>query len=239
MKKFKKKLQSWAAVMELPLSKEMLELFYDYYLILVEWNEKINLTTLINEDDVIEKHFLDSLLPARHKEYLLWDKAVDIGSGGGFPGIPLKIYYPKMELILLDSNAKKTAFLNSAVKKLGLDNIQAVQSRAEESGQDLNFREKYNLVLSRAVAPLNVLCELGLPLCSVGGRAVFYKGSKVWEEIGDAEKALAAVGAELGYVSRETLPISGTTTNLIFLKKTTPTPEKYPRRTGMPSKRPL
>lgn len=239
MEKFEKKLQSWAAAIGLSLSKEMLELFHAYYLLLVEWNAKINLTNLIDEDDVIEKHFLDSLLLVRYQDCLLWDKVIDIGSGGGFPGIPLKIYYPEMELLLLDSNAKKITFLKIAINKLGLKGVQAVQSRAEDSGHDPLLREKHNLVLSRAVASLSVLCELGLPFCSLTGKAVFYKGKKAWEEVGAAENAFTALGAKLVRVSRETLPISGTTTNLIFLEKTAATPEKYPRRTGVPFKKPL
>ncbi len=208
-----------------------------YKNLLKEWNEKINLTAIEEDREVIIKHFIDSLsiLPYLKNENY---KIIDIGTGAGFPGIPLKIAYSNVDVTLFDSLEKRTKFLNIVINDLGLQGIRTIHGRAEEFGIKQEFREKYDIAVARAVANLPVLLEYCLPFVKLGGSFIAMKGSNT-EEIGLAKKALSILGGEIEEVNEITLPFSDIKRNVILVKKLRHTPTKYPRKAGKPSKEPL
>lgn len=214
------------------------EAFYRYYELLVEWNEKINLTAITEEDEVATKHFLDSLNAAKGiaKDGM---EVIDVGTGAGFPGLPVKIANPGIRLTLVDSLNKRINFLNEVVSELGLKDVTTVHSRAEEMGINKNHREKYDLCVSRAVANLTTLCELCLPFVKVGGMFVSLKGPKAAEELEEAKKAIGLLGGE--FVKMQTYDVSDTDLNhnIVIIKKISQTPTKYPRKAPKPAKEPL
>ncbi|HHV07853.1 MAG TPA: 16S rRNA (guanine(527)-N(7))-methyltransferase RsmG [Firmicutes bacterium] len=200
-------------------------------------NQYMNLSTIVHPEEVIRKHFVDSLtaLPYLPAET---DKLIDIGSGAGFPGLALKIVCPETEVTLIESIKKKANFLRQTAAALGLTDINVCWRRAEEAGQDQQFREKFSVATARAVAALPVLLELALPLVAVGGWFIAYKGPNVAEEIQVAETALAILGGELAEVKEFSLA-GGEQRSLVLVRKAAPTPAKYPRGPGRPAKRPL
>jgi len=206
---------------------------------LVEWNRKFNLTAITDPHNVRLKHFLDSLschLPlGKHAP----DNLIDIGTGAGFPGLPLKLIYPDMALTLVESVAKKTLFLDHIVQELGLDGVQVLNQRAEEVGKDPVHREQYDCAAARAVAGLPTLAEYLLPLVRVGGIVLAQKGGSAPEEAEQASAALETLGGELDELLEVHLPGIDEKRFLIIIKKVKPTPPKYPRRIGIPAKRPL
>lgn len=211
--------------------------FYDYYRLLIEWNEKINLTAITDEDEVAVKHFLDCL----SIKALLPDGAsvADVGTGAGFPGIPLKIANPTVNLTLVDSLNKRTKFLAEAVQKLNLENTEIIWGRAEDVGKDENHREKYDICVSRAVANLTTLCELCLPFVKVGGKLICLKGPKASDEAAEAKRAIKILGGELESISEYEIPDSDLKHNAVIIKKISQTPTKYPRKAPKPAKEPL
>lgn len=220
---------------------EQLVKFEKYTWLLKEWSKKINLTAITDEKEIAIKHFYDSLSliitgMVKEDEQI---SLIDIGSGAGFPGLPLKIWNKNLNVILVDSTRKKIVFLEKVIEELGLTGIQAIWGRAEELGHDVSFREKFSIVTARAVAPLNVLLEYSLPFAAVNGKCVFMKGQKYQEEIAEAEKVLALLGGKIAGVERVTLPLVKEDRFLICIDKVRNTPEKYPRRPGIPKKRPL
>ncbi|HHV71060.1 MAG TPA: 16S rRNA (guanine(527)-N(7))-methyltransferase RsmG [Clostridia bacterium] len=223
----------------LDLSEHQLAQFRLYYEFLSEWNKKINLTALVGEEEVAEKHFLDSLTCALVKNFNSSGDLVDIGTGAGFPGLPLKIAYPQLNLVLVDSLQKRTVFLKEIVEKLGLENVKIYWKRAEEFGKEKKHRESYEQCTVRAVAQLPVLLEYCLPILKVGGILIAQKGNECSEEIFKSEKALTLLGGEIVDVQEVKLPRSGLLRKLIVVKKIHPSPEDYPRRPGIPNKRPL
>ncbi|MEE9199097.1 MAG: 16S rRNA (guanine(527)-N(7))-methyltransferase RsmG [Dehalococcoidia bacterium] len=225
----------------LPLSPAQVERFEVYYRELIDWNRRVNLTRIIGREEVQVKHFLDSLtvakaLPSPVPPGL---RALDIGSGAGLPGVPLKILYPKMEMCLMDSVGKKTAFLEHLVATLGLEGVQVVTGRAETLAHDEAYRERFDLVVSRAVTVLAALLELTLPFCKIGGRVIAQKDASYEREPGDVDRALALLGGRL----EEVLPIElegiSNERRLVVISKAESTPGKYPRRPGVPARRPL
>ncbi|MGI6554411.1 MAG: 16S rRNA (guanine(527)-N(7))-methyltransferase RsmG [Bacillota bacterium] len=211
---------------------------YLFYLELVqEWNKKVNLTSIVDEKEIIIKHFIDSLMGAP----LLGDQGrlVDVGSGAGFPGLVLKIFYPEMEVCLVESVKKKARFLGTAVLALELKGVQVLSLRAEEIGRDISFRESFDYAVCRAVSELAVIAEYCLPLVKVGGYFVAYKGEMVEEELSRAAGAFRCLGGEVGSLRKGKLPFLGDGRTLVQIKKTCPCPGKYPRRPGIPAKRPL
>lgn len=220
------------------ISEKTAEDFYKYYELLIDWNERINLTAITQEDEVATKHFLDSLNAARGivTENM---KVIDVGTGAGFPGLPVKIANPRVKLTLVDSLQKRIGFLNEVIDTLGLDNVETIHSRAEELGVNKNYREKYDLCVSRAVANLTTLCELCLPFVKVGGFFVSLKGPKAPEELELAKKAIGLLGGSLERI--ETYDVSDTDLNhnIVVIKKISHTPTKYPRKAPKPAKEPL
>jgi 16S rRNA (guanine527-N7)-methyltransferase len=226
-----------AAAWGLPLSTEQLEQFAVYAAELQRWNEAINLTSITDLEGISVRHFLDSLRCA-----LSWgdspDSLVDIGSGAGFPGLPLKLLHPSLQLTLIDSVAKKTAFLHHLVEHLGGKQVTILTMRAEDVGRDPLHRERYAVATSRAVAELRVLAEYCLPLVRTGGRFLAPKGADTENEVATAQPALAVLGGEITKIETVSLPDAEPRT-LIVVTKVAPTPAAYPRRTGVPVKRPL
>jgi len=226
----------------LELSPQQLEKFQLFYQELVEWNRKINLTAITDYEEVQIKHFLDSLtvtLALTPQEKNQGYHVIDVGTGAGLPGIPLKIIWPGTRLVLLDATAKKATFLEHLRQRLGLEDIEIVVGRAEEIAHRNEYREKFDLVLSRAVANLPVLAELTLPFCAIGGSFIAQRKGDVETEVTQTDKAFRSLGSELREIKRINLDELGNDRYLVVVDKTSPTPDKYPRRPGIPSKRPL
>lgn len=216
--------------------ERMISEFMQYKSLLLEWNEKMNLTAIEEDRDVIVKHFIDSLSIVPFLGNI--HNIIDVGTGAGFPGIPLKIAIPSLEVILLDSLDKRVGFLNTAISSLKLQGISAVHSRAEDAGMSQKYREKFDAATARAVASLPVLLEYCLPLVRIGGIFVAMKGSSS-EEIAASEKALDVLGGKIEEVKEFSLPYSDMKRNVIIVRKLRQTPTKYPRKAGKPSKEPL
>ena len=224
------------------LTTEQLEQFSVYHRELVDWNRRINLTRITGYEEVQIKHFLDSLTvtpalkaPAKNNRLRL----LDIGSGAGFPGIPLKILLPDISLALLESTGKKAVFLRHLKDRLGLRDVEIIVGRAEEVAHLEHFRERFDIVLSRGVAPLATLVELTLPFCAVGGRFIAQKKGNIELEIRQAAKAIGILGGNLREVKRVEMEEFTDERYLIIIDKISPTPTQYPRRPGMPAKRPI
>jgi len=219
------------------LTEEMQQQFEDYMNLLLEWNEKINLTAITEEDDIILKHFVDSLTISK---YIEQGKAVvDVGTGAGFPGIPLKIERKDLKITLVDSLNKRIKFLDDVIEKLKLENIETLHFRAEEFGQNKKYRESFDIATSRAVANLSTLVEYLLPLVKVGGKCICMKGSDIKDELENSKNAIQILGGEIEKVEEFTLPESDIKRAIITIKKLKSTPNKYPRKPGTPAKEPL
>lgn len=216
--------------------------FEEYFRLLVEWNEKMNLTAITDREEVYIKHFLDSLSFAKINPAAEDFTLLDLGTGAGFPGIPIKILYPKAKITLVDSLQKRITFLNEAVNVLCLNDegsITALHARAEDLAKDKEHRERYDYVVSRAVANLSTLSEYCLPFVKVGGAFVSYKSEKAAEEYKNAKKAIYLLGGEFREEIDFTLPDTEFKRSLLVIGKKTPTSSKYPRKAGMPAKNPL
>ncbi len=224
------------------LTEEQLNKFEVYYRELVDWNKHMNLTSITDYDAVQVRHFLDSLSVTRgikSRDIKLGIKVIDIGTGAGLPGIPLKIALPEIRLVLLEATSKKVKFLQHIVAMLGLENVEIVNGRAEAIAHDVQYREKFNLALSRAVAALPILVELALPFCKTGGRFIAQKKGDVEKELKQAEKAIATMGGRFNEVKPVELLTPEDKRCLVIIDKISPSPTAYPRRPGMPEKRPL
>jgi len=220
------------------ITSTQIDAFNIYEHLLLEWNQKFNLTAITDPHDIRLKHFYDSLTCLR----LIEDQSaaiIDIGCGAGFPGIPLKILRPNLRLVLVDSVGKKADFCSEVVKKLNLSDVAVLHARAEDLGQDNAHREKYDWAIARAVAPLPVLAEYLLPLARVGGNMLAQKGSNVKTEIAQAANAIALLGGELVAVDEFDLPVIKEKRALLQIRKYKATPPQYPRKAGLPSKKPL
>lgn len=220
------------------LSERQLEQFSRYYTLLIEKNKVMNLTALTEPEDVVLKHFIDSLY-AYKAGFMHHKTLVDVGTGAGFPGIPLKIYDPSLQLVLLDSLTKRLKFLQEVSGELGLSSVAFEHQRAEDAGQDKKLREHFDLAVSRAVARLSVLAEYCLPLVKKGGYFIALKGSKYEEELEEAEPALKILGGIVTAVEEVCLPGLTDKRAIIFIRKIKNTPALYPRKAGTPTKNPL
>jgi len=234
---FEENLKDKMEKIDINLSKEQLEQFYQYEKMLLEWNEKINLTSITEENEVILKHFVDS---ATISHYIKKDdKVADIGTGAGFPGVPLKIINSENDLVLIDSLNKRINFLKNVIEELRLKNIKAIHSRAEEIGHNKEYRQKFDIVTSRAVAKLNVLLEYMLPLTKIGGRCICLKGPNIEEEVNEAKNAIEVLGGKIEKIEKLTLPDSDNERSIIIVKCVKQLPNKYPRKAGTPTVSPL
>lgn len=222
----------------LELSNYQLEQFIIYYEMLIEKNKVMNLTAITEFKEVISKHFIDSLSLIKVFQPVK-EKVLDLGTGAGFPGIPLKIAFPDLEIVLLDSLNKRLIFLNEVINRLDLKNIKTLHGRAEDYGKDKNYRETFDLCVSRAVAKLSSLSEYCLPYVKKGGYFISYKSGNVNEELQMSDRAFNILGAELLKTSDFILPGTDIERSLIVIKKTASTPKGYPRNAGKPSKEPL
>ena len=223
----------------LELTQEMQRAFAAYADELLAWNKKTNLTAITDPEAIEMRHFLDSLSVIKGVTFQPGQRVIDVGSGAGFPGLPLRVVYPTIHLTLLEARAKKTDFLAHMAAHLKLNNVTIMTARAEEAGQDTVMREKSDVVLARAVAHMPVLSEYMLPLCKVGGRCVALKGENAAAEVQQAENALRILGGHVEKVIKIELPQVAETHHLVVIEKIAATPPQYPRRAGMPAKRPL
>lgn len=219
------------------LTEEKAEKLYRYYEMLVEWNKVMNLTAVTEFEDVVKKHFADSLTLNRVMDLQKINSLIDVGTGAGFPGLPLAICYPEIQVILLDSLNKRVKFLQAVIDDLGLKNVTAIHTRAEEGARQKNLREHFDVVVSRAVANLSTLSEYCLPYVKVGGHFVAYKSVKLDEEMPQAEKALKILGGSCEKI--EKFELFDMERALVSIKKVKKTPGTYPRKAGTPSKMPL
>lgn len=224
----KEKLISDSLMMGVKLEEFHVKQFEKYQELLLSWNEKINLTAITEEDDIITKHFVDSLYCLKYMNKK--DKVIDIGTGAGFPGIPIKIVSHETNVTLLDSLNKRIVYLNDVINNLGLTNIEAIHGRAEEFGMKPEFREKYDIVTARAVANLFVLSEYCLPFIKVGGKFICMKGSTYKEELEEARAHIEELGGKVINIEEITLPNSDINHTIIVIEKMQSTPKKFPRK---------
>lgn len=234
---FKNKFEDLSKDIGISLTDEQIKNFYSYMNMLLEWNEKMNLTAITEQDDIILKHFVDSLTVL---DYLNDKKSIiDVGTGAGFPGIPIAIMNNDKNVTLMDSLNKRIKFLDELSKELSLDNVKTIHSRAEDLGQDVNYREKYDVAISRAVANLATLVEYMLPLVKKGGLCICMKGQDIADEIKNSEVAIEVLGGEIETIDEFCLPGTDMGRNIIVIRKVKNTNKKYPRKAGIPSKDPL
>lgn len=221
------------------LSEKQISQFMTYYDLLIEWNSFMNLTAITEFDEVIDKHFIDSLAICEHVDFKNGDSLIDIGTGAGFPGIPLKIVFPELRITLLDSLNKRIKFLDTVIESLGLENVETIHGRAEDFAKQQSYREKYDFVISRAVANLATLSELCIPFAKEDKYFVSYKAEKCNEELEEAKKAISILGGKVEKQIEYKLPDTDMNRNLLLIKKVKSTPKKYPRKAGTPAKEPI
>lgn len=232
---FKKHLKE----LDITLSENQFKQFLLYYDILIEWNQFINLTAITEFDEVVKKHFIDSLSLVKAYDLSKPVKIIDVGTGAGFPGIPLKIAFPHLEITLIDSLNKRINFLNEIIQKLGLKNIEAVHGRAEDFARLSQRREKFDLCVSRAVANLSTLCEFCLPFVKKDGYFISYKSEKIKQESIEAEKAISILGGKIEREVEFYFTDEKIYRNLFMIKKVKLTPKQFPRKAGTPTKEPI
>ena len=225
---------------EIKLNDEQAEQFYKYYQLLVEKNKVMNLTAITEFKEVVQKHFVDSCYKSSiYIKENTQKTLIDVGTGAGFPGLPLKIVYPELQVTLLDSLNKRINFLNEVIDELKLKNVETVHYRAEDGARDITLREQFDFAVSRAVANLSTLSEYCLPYVKVDGYFIAYKSGTIEEEANQAKKAIALLGGTQENVLTGMLPDSDISRSIVMIKKKNHTSKKYPRKAGTPSKQPL
>ncbi|WP_188455404.1 16S rRNA (guanine(527)-N(7))-methyltransferase RsmG [Virgibacillus oceani] len=221
------------------LNETQIEQFAIYFNVLVEWNNKINLTALTAEEDVYLKHFYDSISAAFYYDFAGDLHICDVGAGAGFPSIPLKICYPDLKVTIVDSLQKRIGFLNQLAVELNLSDVSFYHDRAENFGKNVKMRETFDVVMARAVARMSVLSELCLPLCKKNGTFIAMKGAQSREELTDGNAAIQLLGGEIKEIHEFNLPEENSERSIIVIDKKRKTPKKYPRKAGMPNKSPI
>lgn len=237
IREFSNKIKDIAKNINLELNDEKVKKFYNYMELLLQWNEKVNLTAITEPNDIILKHFIDSLTIERYIDKNV--NIIDIGTGAGFPGIPISIARTDINITLMDSLNKRIKFLDEVIKENKLNNAKTIHARAEELARDKDYREKFDIATSRAVASLNVLLEYMLPFVKVGGYCICMKGSNIEDEILNSKRALNALNGVIEKIEEFELPNSDMSRNIIIVKKVGKTLSKYPRKAGTPTKDPL
>lgn len=232
---FKEDLKEFGVV----ISDKQMAQFLRYYEMLLDWNEKINLTAITDYDEVLKKHFIDSVSLIKAYDVYRNSKVIDVGTGAGFPGLALKIAYPDLKITLLDSLNKRIHFLNAVIEELHLEEIEAIHGRAEDYARPDKLREQFDLCVSRAVANLSTLSEYCLPYVKKGGYFISYKSEKITEESKSASHAVSILGGKIREQVEFMLPHSDIYRNLFVIEKVKETPKKYPRKAGLPAKEPL
>ena len=236
---FKNELNLDLGKLNIFLEEEQINQFYKYMNILIEWNKNINLTAITDPKEVILKHFIDSIYVLKNIEISSNSSVIDIGTGAGFPGIPLKIVRKDLNVTLLDSLNKRIMFLDNVINNLGLKGISTIHGRAEEMGKNKKYREMFDYAISRAVANLTVLSEYMIPFVKLGGKSICMKGGNIKEELENSQKALGILGGNLLHVEEFNLLDTDIKRSLIIIEKCKITPIKYPRKPGTPVKEPL
>lgn len=232
---FEKKINELGIVLS-EVQKKQFDQFYD---LLVEWNKVMNLTGITEYEEVNEKHFIDSLSIVKAVDMEKVYTVIDVGTGAGFPGIPLKIAFPHLKIVLLDSLNKRIKFLNEVIDQLGLKDISTIHGRAEDYAKQMEYRERFDLCVSRAVANLSTLSEYCIPYVQVGGMFIPYKSGEIDEEVVQAKKAVHLLGGKLEDVVKFQLPESEISRSFVKIKKVNSTTKKYPRKSGLPAKEPI
>lgn len=238
MKKFKN-LEEFLEKNGITLSKKQEQQFYRYFELLVETNKTVNLTAITEFDEVGEKHFLDSVAPIAFMDFKKYESLIDIGTGAGFPGLPLKILFPHLNVALADSLNKRINFLNSVIEELELTGGCAVHGRAEELARDPEYRERFDICVSRAVSRLSSLSELCIPFVKPDGYFIPYKSKEAYEEIKEAQKVISMLGAETRDTQEMHIGRSGLYRVFPMIRKTSDTPASFPRKNGLPQKKPI
>lgn len=231
--------QAGCKELNITLSQEQIQQFLRFYELLVEKNKVMNLTAIIEFDEVVQKHFLDSLSITKVMDFKKNQRLLDLGTGGGFPGIPLKIAFPQLKITLMDSLNKRIVFLQQVIEELQLKDITAIHGRAEEMARKKEYRESYDVCVSRAVANLSSLSEYCIPFVKKDGYFISYKSGEIQEEIEKGKKAIHLLGGNLEDVVKFQLPNTDMGRSFVVVKKTKNTSGKFPRKAGMPSKEPL
>lgn len=221
------------------LSLDQKEQFARYYELLVDWNEKVNLTAITEKNEVYLKHFYDSLTPGFFDDLTAVSTLCDVGSGAGFPSIPLKICFPHLHVTIIDSLKKRINFLETLIRELKLKNVELVHARAEDAGQNKQYREQFDLVTARAVARMSVLAEYCLPFVKKGGKFLALKGANAEEELKDAKHAIKVLGGEVTRLETFRLPKEASNRAIIWINKERNMPKKYPRQAGIPNRKPI
>lgn len=228
-----------AAAYSLELSEQQINQFNSYYELLIEWNKVMNLTAITEPQEVAVKHIIDSIAAYDEKLFVKGTSVIDVGTGAGFPGLPLKIFFPAIKLTLMDSLNKRVKFLQTVVDELGLTEVACVHARAEEGARNKAYREQFDIAVSRAVARLPVLCEYCLPFVKRGGYFLALKGREYQDEIKEAAKAIKVMGGSKVTERLVKLPALDDVRAIITIKKDMPTPKAYPRKAGTPAKKPI
>lgn len=237
IKEFKEEIERYLNVLKIELEEKQIKQLYEYMNLLIEWNKNINLTAIVEPKGIILKHFVDSLTISKY--ITKNSNLIDIGTGAGFPGIPLKILRNDIDITLVDSLNKRIKFLEEVIEKINLNNIKTVHGRAEEIGRNTNYRETFDYATSRAVANIATLSEYLIPLIKKNGKCIYMKGPDLEEELEKGKKAISVIGGNLENKEEFELPYSDIKRTIIIIEKKKNTPTKFPRKPGMPSKEPI